>query len=171
MSAIRIEPLQVARFRAHWDALDAVARERQWLIFLQAPPFESSCEYLHTMLGQHGIMLHALDGDRLVGWCDVRKHDAPPMAHCGTLGMGIIEGYRGQGLGKRLLGATLNAIVASDLGIERIELSVWRSNTRAQALYRSFGFVEEGCKIDAGRIDGVSRDMLLMAKCSPKGPV
>ena len=46
--------------------------------------------------------------------------------------------YRGQGIGKRALGFL--AGVCAENGVSALHLEVERSNTRAQAVYRSFGF-------------------------------
>ncbi len=164
MNEIRIESLAPARFLSQWHALDAVARERKYLIFLQAPPYESSEAYFKTMMGENGIMMQALEGERVVGWCDVRRAEQEISKHCGTLGMGIIEGYRGRGLGKRLITQTLESVRKSTLGIERVELTVWGSNVRAIGLYEKVGFAHEGRKIGARKIDGATEDVVLMAK-------
>jgi ribosomal protein S18 acetylase RimI-like enzyme len=164
MNEIRIEPLKPANFRSFWEGLDLVARERKYLIFLEAPPYESSVAFFETMMGKQGIMLNALDGERVVGWCDVRRVEAEISKHCGILGMGIIDGYRGRGLGERLITQTLDAIQKSDLGIERVELTVWGSNTRAIGLYEKVGFGHEGRKVGARKVDGVTEDVILMAK-------
>ncbi len=163
MNEIRIEPLKPERFRSQWEALDLVARERKYLIFLQAPPYESSVTYFNTMMGENGVFYQALDGERVVGWCDVRRADAEIAKHCGTLGMGIVDGYRGQGLGERLIRQTLAGVRASNLGIERVELTVWGGNVRAIGLYEKVGFVHEGRKMRARKIDGVVDDVVLMA--------
>jgi RimJ/RimL family protein N-acetyltransferase len=164
MNEIRIELLKSENFQSLWDALDLVARERKYLIFLEAPPYESSVAFYETMMGKQGIMLNALEGERVVGWCDVRRVDAEISKHCGILGMGLVDGYRGRGLGERLIRQTLDAIRKSDLGIERVELTVWGSNAPAISLYEKVGFVHEGRKVDARKIDGVTDDVILMAK-------
>jgi ribosomal protein S18 acetylase RimI-like enzyme len=164
MNEIRIELLKPENFQSLWKALDLVARERKYLIYLEAPPYESSVAFYETMMGKQGIMLNALDGERVVGWCDVRRVDAEISKHCGILGMGIIEGYRGRWLGERLITQTLDAIRKSDFGIERVELTVWGSNARAIGLYEKVGFAHEGRKVGARKIDGATDDVMLMAK-------
>jgi RimJ/RimL family protein N-acetyltransferase len=164
MNEIRIEPLKPERFRSQWEALNIVARERKYLIFLEAPAYDSCVAFYETMMGKQGIMLNALDGDRVVGWCDLRRVDAEISKHCGILGMGLVDGYRGRGLGERLITQTLDAIRKSDLGIERVELTVWGSNARAIGLYEKVGFAHEGRKVGARKIDGVTDDVILMAK-------
>ena len=63
-------------------------------------------------------------------------------AHVGHLGMGVLRTRRGQGIGRRLADATITR--ARELGLEKIELSVYASNGAAITLYRSLGFVDEG---------------------------
>jgi RimJ/RimL family protein N-acetyltransferase len=161
---MRIERLTPKYFRSVWEALDVVARERKYLIFQQAPPLDESVVFYNGMMGEKGIMLIGLDGERVVGWCDVRRNDHEISKHCGTLGMGLLPDYRGRGLGTQLITQTLEAIRSSDLGISRVELTVWGSNVRAAGLYEKVGFAYEGRKVGARKVDGVTDDVLLMAK-------
>ena len=48
-------------------------------------------------------------------------------------------------------------------GIERVELEVFASNERAIAFYRTSGFVTEGIKRRARKLDGVYDDNVFMA--------
>ena len=48
------------------------------------------------------------------------------------------------------------------IGLEKIELSVYSSNEAAIALYRSFGFEEEGRRRRGRLVDGVHDDVILM---------
>jgi RimJ/RimL family protein N-acetyltransferase len=106
-------------------------------------------------------MMVALAGGSVVGWCDIRREFFPSRAHRGTLGMGLLPAWRGRGIGRRLLEATLAQARRS--GFKRIELDVHADNPRAIALYEKAGFVREGIVRDASLIDGVFRDAILMA--------
>ena len=75
--------------------------------------------------------------------------------------MGVHKDYRGQGIGTRLLGATLDA--AEKYGLERVELEVYTSNTRAIRLYEKRGFITEGVKKKARKLDGKYYDIQVMA--------
>ena len=83
------------------------------------------------------------DGLRVVGEVSLRAHPARRMAHVAKLGLGVAAGWRGVGLGGALLDIALNWGRAHPR-IELIELGVMGTNTSAQALYRSRGFVEWG---------------------------
>ena len=64
----------------------------------------------------------------------------PRQSHRG--GLGILPEYRGLGIGSRLLEKVIEK--AKEFGLEKIELHVYTSNKPAVALYRKFGFEEEG---------------------------
>lgn len=76
--------------------------------------------------------------------------------------MGLLSAYRGQGLGSSLLEKTLEK--AKEFGLEKVELSVYTSNVNAIALYRKFGFTEEGLIKHYRKLDGQYFDCLSMAK-------
>jgi RimJ/RimL family protein N-acetyltransferase len=97
----------------------------------------------------------------VVGWCDIVRVPMEGFSHTGRLGMGLLAAYRGQGIGRRLATAAIEAARAA--GMERIELEVLASNTTAIQLYEKLGFVHEGVKRRARHLDGVWDDNVLMA--------
>ena len=89
--------------------------------------------------------------------------------------MGLLPAWRGRGVGRRLLEATVAK--ARCEGFKRIELDVYADNPRAIALYEKAGFVREGIVRDASLIDGVFRDAdphgdrgALKPSFGPRGP-
>ncbi len=77
------------------------------------------------------------------------------------IGMAVADGWRGRGLGGRLLDALVEA--APSAGAHKIALEVWPHNQRAIALYRSRGFEVEGrLRRHYRRSDGELWDALVM---------
>ena len=74
--------------------------------------------------------------------------------------MGVHPDYRGRGVGRRLLAATLEA--ACRRGIERVELQVLESNEIAISLYKRFGFEQEGFLRNASKLDGQYENKISM---------
>jgi ribosomal protein S18 acetylase RimI-like enzyme len=74
--------------------------------------------------------------------------------------MGVLRAYRGKGIGRRLVEATIAK--ARELGLEKIELNVYSSNDAAIALYRSLKFVDEGRKVRGRLMDGIYDDVIIM---------
>lgn len=161
MIAIAIEPIQETYIEGFHKALDTVARERRYLSFLEAPPLESTREFVLDNIRNGHPQFVAVSEGQVVGWCDIRRHERPVHAHRGTLGMGIIPEFRDRGLGRRLITATIEA--AKLAGLRRIELDVYADNHRARALYEKVGFVHEGVARDAVFIDDHFVDLMKMA--------
>lgn len=148
----------VESFRA---ALDVVARERRYLLFTEAPSLEETIRFVADMLESGSSAFHAIHSGRVIGWCDVVRRKRPGLNHCGSLAIGVLPDYRGQGIGRRLISATIEDSFAR--GMTRIELEVFASNERSIQLYRKCGFVEEGRKRKARFIDGAYDDFIVMA--------
>jgi ribosomal protein S18 acetylase RimI-like enzyme len=159
---INILPIAPEHIPGFWRALDVVARERKYLVLTEAPPIESTREFVLKNIAERNPQPVALAKGEVVGWCDVRREELPAYAHCGTLGMGILPAFRDKGLGRRLMEATLAA--AHVEGFVRVELTVNADNIRAIALYEKFGFQREGLTRDSICIDGGFRDSLVMAR-------
>jgi RimJ/RimL family protein N-acetyltransferase len=158
---VSIVPLADAHIGDFREAVDSVAREQRYLAFLEAPPLEDCRAYVLDMRRRGFPQYAALRDGRLVGWCDIAPVERPVHAHCGTLGIGVIEAHRGHGIGARLLEVTLQR--AREIGLTRVELDVRENNARAIVLYEKFGFVREGVKRNAVRVDGAYENVIAMA--------
>ena len=121
---------------------------------------ESVREFVEANITAGNAQFVALDDARVVGWCDVIPKKMEGFQHVGVLGMGLLPDYRGQGIGTRLIETTLAR--AKEIGLERIELDAFATNTNAIALYEKVGFVIEGVKRNARKIDGIVEDNIVM---------
>jgi putative acetyltransferase len=145
-------------FRA---ALDSVARERRYLAQVEALSIESVRGFVLKNIEADLAQFVALDGDRVVGWCDIIPAWAHAVRHRGTLGMGILAEYRHRGIGRRLLSACLEK--AKRKGISRVELEVRADNAPAIRLYETCGFIREASLKHAMRMDGKYYDSVQMS--------
>ncbi|WP_083370126.1 GNAT family N-acetyltransferase [Chromobacterium sphagni] len=144
-----------------WRLTDSVARERRYLAYPEFSQAQSAA-YVSRQLEQNAPHLLLLDGDQVVGWCDIQPHASPFYRHGGVLGIGLLPSHRGMGLGGWLLENTL--AVARQRGYRRVELTVHADNLRAQRLYQRHGFKLEGRKQNAICLDGHFQDVLQMAR-------
>ena len=141
--------------------LDVVARERKYLASLEAPPLESVREFVLENIAKGNPLFVMIADGGVAGWRDIVRLTRPIHAHAGVLGMGLLPQFRGQGLGRRLVDASLHA--AKLAGFSRVELTVHADNLRAIALYERIGFLREGLKRRATCIDGQFGDTIMMA--------
>jgi putative acetyltransferase len=93
-----------------------------------------------------GVYLVVEQDKKIAGHAFLERHKLTSLSHVVTLTMAIHEGHQGQGFGKALMRRLIEWAKANP-EIEKFELQVRSGNTRAIALYKSFGFVEEGRKI------------------------
>ena len=137
------------------------ARERRYLAATSGFSEEATASFIASVRAAKGVHLIAIVDDAVVGWCDITPASFEGMTHVGRLGMGVKADCRGQGIGKGLLKAALNR--AFKQGLERVELEVFRSNDAAVRLYEAHGFLREGVKVGARKLDGKTEDLLLFA--------
>ena len=142
-------------------ALDSVARERRYILMVEAPPPDDVRRFITESILSDEPYYVAADSKDIVGFCAITRRKEPGFGHVGRLGMGVVASYRGQGLGHRLLKAATDHATRS--GIIRIELEVFSSNTPAIRLYESLGFVRECLRRRVRHLDGVWDDMVQMA--------
>jgi ribosomal protein S18 acetylase RimI-like enzyme len=160
--AVLVLPYARRHLAGFHRAVDSVARERRYLAMTEAPTLSRTRRFVLDSLRDGAVHFVAVSGDAVVGWCDLRPKKPVAQRHSAVLGMGLVQGWRGLGLGTRLLASTLDAAAAR--GIARAELFVRSDNEPAIALYRRFDFAVEGTCRDYLRLDGASFDALLMAR-------
>jgi ribosomal protein S18 acetylase RimI-like enzyme len=160
MNQVTIRQLSQEDIESLHACLDSVARERKYLGFTQVAPIEETRKSLVDDMQRGVIRLIALDESNVVGWCHIRPDRWEGFTHAGWLGMGVLKGYRSQGIGSALLYQSLGE--ARSRGLERVELSVFASNLTAIHLYEKFKFEIEGRKKRARKLDGIYDDIIIM---------
>lgn len=155
----QIELNDVAGFHA---ALSSVAREKKYLLTVEPPPLDRMQAFVKTNVEQNHAQYVAVAEEYIVGWADIVPLSRQSMGHVGTLGMGVVSEYRGQGIGNRLLEITIAH--AWREGLKRLELEVFADNQSAVSLYEKHGYQIEGVKRYARCIDGVYQDVVVMAQ-------
>lgn len=128
---IRVVPNGEAYVEGFRAVLDAVARERRYIAFLEAPPLQEVRKFVQGNVRAGQPCCVALDGERVVGWCDISSLNRPLFAHAGILGMGVVDGHREQGVGTALISATLDAATA---GLTRVDHGTPAQPARPNAL-------------------------------------
>jgi diaminopimelate decarboxylase len=103
----------------------------------------------------------AVAGGRVVGHVYVQRELHPVTRHVATLGIAVAGDHRSRGIGAALMAEAIRW--GRSVGVDKLMLSVYPSNTRAIALYRRFGFVDEGRLVRHSRKSYGDEDEVLMA--------
>lgn len=143
-------------------AYDTVAKAGLYMALVEAPPMAVFAEKIRSGIIAGKPHLVAVDGEKVVGWCEIQPGDAATCRdHVGTLSMGLLEDYRGQGLGQELIEEAIMDALA--IGMTRIQLFVRVSNAGAIKMYEKQGFTIEGTQKYAVKYNGIYDDLHLMA--------
>lgn len=115
----------------------------------------------------NGVLLVARRGHALVGWVQVVGGGRRRTRHVGRIEMMVDGRHRGAGVGTALMQAVVDWATHHPI-VRKLSLNVFAHNARAIALYRKFGFEEEGRR-DGEYLfaDGTFRADLLMARRVP----
>ncbi len=140
VEVVYAEPKYFESFR---QTLDSVAKENVYIEMTEAKSLKETSSFMSSLISRNLPVFYAVNTkDEVIGWADITPLSSPRLAHRGVLGMGIRSEFRGQGIGQKLLEKAIQH--AKHIGLEKVELTVYTSNTGAQALYKKLGFVEVG---------------------------
>jgi RimJ/RimL family protein N-acetyltransferase len=134
--AILVRPAEEGDRRAVGELFAAVAEERDGIA--AEPPVNVEKWTARVDIGR---TLVAVADDELVGFLFVDESFG-----FGELGMMVDAEWRGRGVGSALVAAAIEWARAR--GLHKLVLGVFPHNTAAIALYRKFGFVEEGRRVE-----------------------
>ncbi len=108
------------------------------------------------------FLLVAEADDRIVGYISAQKGGLNRIAHSAYIVVGILQKYRGKGIGTEFFKQLDNW--AGEKKITRLELTVICENEVAKHLYEKNGFEIEGVKRKSVFVDGKYLDEFYMAK-------
>jgi RimJ/RimL family protein N-acetyltransferase len=149
---ITVRPAAADDRRALALLLAAVAEERDGIA--AEPPID--VEELAASWRVDGTLI-ALAQDAVIGEVSVD----PSWMGFGEIGMMVAADWRGRGVGTALVAAAIEWARAR--GLHKLALSVFPHNAAAIALYRKFGFLEEGRLVrHIRRADGQIWDLIEM---------
>ena len=105
---------------------------------------EQEIAWLQQMKEKPGslVIVAELEGE-IVGMLDFTSGHRKRIAHTGDFGMSVGKAYREDGIGRAML-ESLIAWVSAHPTLEKINLKVHSTNSRAISLYQKLGFIEEG---------------------------
>lgn len=145
-------------------ALNSVAAEEKFLLRSRFDHSEwADPAFIRRVKEAGNLLLVALYEGQVIGWLALSQGTEEYIRHTADLMMGIVSGYRGQGLGSAMLNYTLRW--ARDQGVEKIYIPLRAGNERAFPFYAKHGFVEEGRRSKFVKTsDGDYEDFVVIAR-------
>lgn len=164
--AVKVRRARVSDLEQYAENVQSVADEGRY-IFMERVTEERK-KSMGRLLKDKGclvIVAEAVEGGRprLVGNLTMTRYgDVKKSEHVRVLGMLVVDGYRGMGIGTKLIEHALLWARAKK-GVEKVALGVFSNNRRAIRLYEKFGFEVEGIKKRHYYIAGGPEDEIDMA--------
>lgn len=131
------------------------------------PTYEEEAAFTHEQNvarvrgGETQVVFGAFDGDKLAGITGLKRNERQKEAHKAFMwGVFVDPAYRRTGIGRQLIVRAIDE--ARERGVMQVHLVVSSQNPRAQALYRSLGFVRYGVEPRGLCIEGEYFDDDLM---------
>ncbi|MBP0480923.1 GNAT family N-acetyltransferase [Sagittula salina] len=142
------------------DPASLQAAERRSFAIDAKPPGAASVHVICNAVAVCDPQFVAVADGGLCGWVDILRGAPPLEAQTGTLAMGVLPEWRGQGVGRALLTHALDAARAR--GFHKVGLEVRSGNIAARKLCEAAGFAVEGVKREAVLMDAVFEDVMVM---------
>ena len=142
-------------------AIYELRKQPQVRRFTPAMPSDRFVDYLTKWGPNDHVLVAEIDG-RVIGYAGLHVRDGK-RRHSAWLGIAVHDEFAGRGAGQALMRGVLD-LADRWLGLGRVDLEASADNERAIAMYRRFGFVDEGVLKKAYFTDGAYVDALLMAR-------
>jgi ribosomal protein S18 acetylase RimI-like enzyme len=143
-------------------AIRQVAQEKTYIV---AESVADEIDHQEALLRHNEIesrmFFVATVGTEVVGWVHLRAPELEKLAHTAELTVGVLEEYRGHGLGSHLLSRGLEW--AASNGYEKVYQSVPSTNSEAIEFLKGHGWETEAVREDHYKIDGKYIDEVMMA--------
>ena len=119
---------------------------------------------------ENHLFLVAEAKGQIAGFSRCIGNDLRRSAHRAEFGVCVLQEFWGHGIGRHLLEESIKW--ADEIGLEKITLTVLKTNTKAIHLYEKNGFEVEGIlKKDKRLSDGTYYDTLIMSRFKEEFPL
>jgi L-amino acid N-acyltransferase YncA len=119
-------------------------------------------EWLRARGPRHPVLVAEADGV-VTGWASLNRFNPrPAYDHVADFSIYIERGWRGRGVGRRLLTALVD--IAQELRYHKMVLAAFPFNPAGVSLYERLGFTTVGVYREQGLLDGTWVDVLVMER-------
>ena len=123
---------------------------------------EERAEWLAARGPRHPVLVAVVDGV-VAGWASLNRFNPrPAYDHVADFSIYIERGWRGRGVGRRLLAALVD--LARELRYHKMVLAAFPFNPAGVSLYERLGFTTVGVYREQGLLDGKWVDVIVMER-------
>lgn len=161
-ATVTIRPARQADLTGIVGAIRQVAAEKTYIVAESVADELDHQDVLlrHNSLESRMFFVATVD-ESVIGWVHLNAPELEKLDHTAELTVGVIEEYRGDGIGKELLDRATDW--ASENGFERLYQSVPSTNQRAIDFLEDNGWRVEAVREDHYKLDEEYIDEVMMA--------
>ncbi|MEF8936802.1 GNAT family N-acetyltransferase [Halobacteriaceae archaeon SHR40] len=115
----------------------------------------------HNEIESRMFFVACVEGD-VVGWVHLKHTDLRKLNHTAEFTLGVLEAYRGNGIGSQLLERGVRW--AEEQGLEKLYNAIPATNQSALDFLQSHGFETEAVREDHYKLNGSYVDEVMMAR-------
>lgn len=148
-----------------WEMMNQLDHETKYMLYEPGERIKNIARIeslIEKSVEGEDFLLVAEENDKIVGYISAQKGGLKRIAHSAYIVVGILQNYRGKGIGTEFFIQLDNW--AEEKKITRLELTVICENEVAKHLYEKSGFEIEGVKRKSVLVDGIYLDEFYMAK-------
>ena len=148
-----------------WEMMNQLDHETKYMLYEPGERIKNIARIeslIENSVEGEDFLLVAEENDKIVGYISAQKGGLNRIAHSAYIVVGILQNYRGKGIGTEFFKQLDNW--AEEKKITRLELTVICENEVAKNLYEKSGFEIEGVKRKSVLVDGIYLDEFYMAK-------
>ena len=163
---VEVRPARPRDVRQVLALVRSVAAEGRFIRTEEVPwtPRDLRRQFRRSWTAASARIVAVADG-AVIGDLGIKREEHSVLRHVAELGMSVAPEWRGRGVGSALLAEALRW--ASWAGVEKVSLTVYPHNDAARALYRKFGFEEEGRLVGQSKKSYGYDDEIVMARWLP----
>ena len=168
MNQILYRKLQTDEAQLFWNMMNELDNETKFMMYEPGERENTASEIkaiedmIQSVKDNKNYLLVAEVNHQIIGYILALRGTPNRIRHTVYIVTGIKKDYRGKGIGKTFFTYLDNW--AKGNGVKRLELTVISTNLVAKQLYEQKGFVIEGTRKNAMKIDGDFVDEFYMAK-------
>lgn len=130
--------------QAMCDYINTLSKEKTFISFQgEQLTLKEETKYLNDQLKKfkekQAVQLLVFSNDKLIGNSQIDMKDRATK-HEGVFGISLAKGYRGEGIGKKLMSLLLTQAKKNIPQIRIVTLSIFANNSSAMSLYKKMGF-------------------------------
>jgi ribosomal protein S18 acetylase RimI-like enzyme len=145
------------------NLLQSLPRKDNYYLLVDVDNDQTIERWMNKVESGETIGVVALQGDQMVGYCNLRTNDLPWMRHVGEIRMSVSADHRNHGIGRILAGKIFS--IARARGLQKLWVRMALSQEAAQVVFQNLGFRTEALLSDFVKNEnGLTDGLVIMSR-------